>query len=93
VVTGTGEKEKPDLRIYPNPTTGIANISFTGGSGNSLKVAVTDLNGRILLEENRNTTGSSPSRVDLSPLPNGVYFIHIIRDGKTLKTEKIILTR
>ena len=73
-----------DIQIYPNPTTGCVEIE------SELKKECTftlyDVTGDILLVDNN----KGDSRLDLSSLDKGVYFLKIISDGKILGMRKII---
>ena len=71
--------------IYPNPTNGLVNIV----SPNSGEYFITDMVGQVLqvLELEK----SMESTVDLSALPNGVYYL---RSGENnLLNQRIVLTR
>ncbi len=73
-----------ELIIYPNPTTGILyyNIKDT----KIQHVIVTDIAGKIIMNNNINNTGA---RIDLMQLDEGIYFVHFITPKHTF-IEKII---
>jgi hypothetical protein len=74
IIVGIDEQPTPNFKIYPNPTSGIINIT-----GKSLEtVSIVDITGREVfhLENLREMT-----QVDLSALPNGLYFVRIYLDG------------
>ena len=50
------------------------------------KVVVTDVNGKVLLQE---MVGGQQSSVNVSSLPSGMYFIKAVSEGKT-HVEKFI---
>jgi hypothetical protein len=74
----------PGLKIYPNPTNKEVNILLqeTG----SAKINITDVFGKQLKElisMELNTT------ISLEGLSDGIYFIHILQNGKMYQ-QKII---
>lgn len=74
-----------NLKIYPNPTSGILFIENAASTNVSTNVKVIDLTGKIVLTINVNSNLIS---LDLSTLSNGMYFIHIQTD-KTTTIKKI----
>jgi hypothetical protein len=72
------------LQIWPNPARNILNVSNPTESIN--KVVVTDVNGKVLLQE---MVGGQQSSVNVSSLPSGMYFIKAVSEGKT-HVEKFI---
>jgi hypothetical protein len=58
-----------DLRVYPNPTTGLLNIE----SQSTMRLTVTNLFGQILFE----TEAEGNTTVDISRFGQGVYMIRI----------------
>jgi PKD repeat protein len=74
--------------IYPNPTNGFLNITFN--SNKNSVVTVSDIVGTVVLQEN--TTAINIMQLNLSSLPNGVYFIKTEQDGKT-DMKKVMLAK
>ena len=66
-----------DIKLYPNPTTGMLNIDF-GGQAATLKMDVFNIYGQGLLHEEINN--QSHYEADLSYLPDGNYFV-VLRDA------------
>ena len=73
-----------DLVVYPNPTTGLINIS---GVKNA-KVAVYNITGSLVAEYNNFTD----EIIDLSAQANGIYFVKISSDN-FVATKRISLNR
>lgn len=63
-----------DVRLYPNPTSGMLTVDIEGLQ----KVEVIDAVGRIIISQNNG------NRVDMSRLNNGIYTVRITVDGKTI---------
>lgn len=81
VTTGIDNLSKNNVTLYPNPSTGIVNITNTTNA----QINVMNMVGQIVLTDN----GSS---VDMSNLTNGTYFVQII-EGEYITTKKIILNK
>ena len=77
---GVTSYEKEDLHVYPNPVKDMLNISLTDVQN----VEIYDLLGKMMFSE-----AHPDSRIDVSSLPQGVYFVKIITDNDYY-TEKFI---
>lgn len=80
--TGIDADEDVAIRIYPNPSNGIFNIS---GADASYQVIVTNAQGQIVYNQKL-----SSDRLDLTNQPTGVYFIKLIGNNQTV-TQKIVI--
>ncbi|MCX6232686.1 MAG: aryl-sulfate sulfotransferase [Bacteroidetes bacterium] len=80
------EKELQNIRIYPNPTTGIINIGNIDYCKN-FTIKVYDTYGKLLYNE------ANQSALNLSDLSNGLYFIDIAINNKSAKRNKIIINK
>jgi hypothetical protein len=93
-VDGVGIEENfeyDNLSIYPNPTTGLLNVSFDIEKSEKLEVQLTNMNGQILQTETRDGfSGRYQNNFNLNNYPKGVYLLSIISDkGKVDK--KVVL--
>ena len=88
------------ISLYPNPTTGLVTINSTQKINN---ITVTNLLGQIILAQSTplSTMGGLVSdkiggpgvrQIDLSPYPNGMYFVTVTTDAG-LVTDKISINR
>ena len=73
--------------MYPNPTTGIINITLNNSTNDSNLVDIFDVQGRSVFKRTFNTSQTS---LDLSNFQRGIYFVKV-SNGNLQKTEKIIL--
>jgi hypothetical protein len=85
VTASTDDFFANNLKIYPNPTKDIINLSSSTTLINT--VTVTDLNGRIV--KSFNLSGISQTELNVSDLTSGMYFVSVETDlGKG--TTKIV---
>ena len=75
----------PQLVAFPNPSSGM--VTLLTGSNMPEKAEVYSIDGKCLLQ----TVVSGEATLDLSDLPNGLYFVRV-HDRATVRTAKIALT-
>src|SRR5699024_8646514 len=72
------------VKLYPNP---MSNQLYIEGLSESTELAIYDISGQKLLNQEVNTSTES---IDVSNLSAGIYLYAFKRDGKSLKTGKLI---
>jgi hypothetical protein len=77
--------ENMDVKVYPNPTSGVFNVANVANS----EVTVYNVLGEVI--ESTYTADFSTS-IDLSSQPEGTYLIQV-RNNDKVYTEKVVLTR
>jgi len=80
--------EKP-IRIFPNPSTGIFNIELSQPATKSMKIRLIGISGQIVLENNAEI-GNRNQTIEAGLLPEGMYFLQLISEGKPIAIEKLI---
>lgn len=85
---GINEKQTPnvDIRIFPNPNNGIFTIQKDAGLEKN-EIRVYNTLGMLVKQLNLDTNGTS---IDLQNENNGIYFIHILENNKTIYSSKIV---
>lgn len=84
---GLGDAEEENkIILYPNPTSGVVNISFNGET--LLDVLFYDLEGRCVRHETNDRSGFA----DASTLPAGFYMVHI-RTASGLQIRRLIVQK
>ncbi|MBE0638823.1 MAG: T9SS type A sorting domain-containing protein [Bacteroidales bacterium] len=79
------------MEIFPNPTTGLVNVSFSSEKQMIGEVTILNATGQVILKgEIDHNDDLTVKSYDLTGHPAGVYYIRIVAD-KVLKNEKIIL--
>jgi PKD repeat protein len=77
--------------VFPNPNSGNFQIVLDELSSEQIKMTLTDLTGRVLYEEQINTSSSQSISPNLE-LPSGIYFVCVESDHfKT--TKRMIVSR
>ena len=84
---GVEYKAEKAFEIYPNPTSGLFNLVPGDISNINMEVCVIDITGKTLQSEMLN--GSSSYRLNISNLPEGIYFLRL-KDGERIVTKRII---
>jgi len=76
---GVPELEESKIKLYPNPATDRLNISFADQM-HGAEVSIVDLSGRVHI---RMPVSSSQFSVDISALPEGLYFLKTDYKGQS----------
>lgn len=84
------EAEENAIDVYPNPTTGLLNISFGNAETEGYSVEIYDALGRLVSSENVNASGSHS--MDISAYPEGLYIVRI-SSSTFVANRKIMLTK
>lgn len=77
------ETQSADVVVSPNPTHG----PLTWSGGNFTEASITDMAGRMLLEQHFDD--ASAAQLDLRALPAGLYILHL-SDGQQRVAKKIV---
>ncbi len=83
-LTGIVRISESKIKVYPNPTNDIIHFDFAGNEIEQIRIL--DLNGKLMLIK---TSVDQNETLNLSKFQNGVYFILIRTDKKTI-VNKII---
>ncbi len=68
-----------NLTVFPNPTSNEITFDFHGKNPGPIGVSILGLTGQMMLKK----TLPASSRLNVSSLPNGIYFGNAIADGQT----------
>lgn len=79
-----------DLRLAPNPSNGMFNVSFDLPERGDAEMQVMDVNGNVVYKETLNDfSGMYQKDFDISGKAKGVYFLQILQNGKAF-SRKIV---
>lgn len=87
---GTDEFKEINLIMtaFPNPTVDVLNLSITNDKLEDLGYDLFDINGKIVSKTSKII--ASETTVNMHGLSQGVYFLRVNSNSKTIKTFKII---
>lgn len=70
------------IAVYPNPSTGLFQVSLEGLRGERLQFEVTDMQGRVVYSESfGNRVGDMLHTLDMTELSSGLYQFHIATES------------
>ena len=80
-----------NLKIYPNPTRGLFNISFIAEKVDNFEITIVDAFGKLVSKEDKKDfIGEYTKQVDLSDFPRGIYMLNI-RTQDSFVSKRIVL--
>jgi hypothetical protein len=85
-VAGVNEFSEPSYSLHPNPAKDFVNI--VNNAHEAFSIVISDAGGSTLFQRD----SSYEHLLDLSMLPNGVYFVKMI-SNKAISTERIVVAR
>ena len=77
--------------IYPNPTNGLSNLSYSLNTASDVTVKMIDVTGKVISTNSikGQVAGSHTLELDATELKNGVYYVTIYTDEETV-TKKLV---
>ncbi len=90
--TGIDENSKSDFTIYPNPANDVLILQANGLKSENIRVSLMNVLGEVVIEKAFVNISGTPSKIDVSKLREGVYFIRIESLSET-GLSKIIIKR
>jgi hypothetical protein len=81
-----------NVSVYPNPTNGLLNVELPSDLDlSSVSVKIIDLNGRVVVDESKNSLQHFTLNLNDRNLASGVYQLSINSASNTLFNGKITL--
>jgi hypothetical protein len=81
-----------DVKIMPNPSTGLVNLTVALPSTQDLNVTVTNALGQVIVNNNYNSILVDVISLDLTNQSNGVYFV-TVSNGQDKMVQRLILNK
>jgi hypothetical protein len=81
-------KERTDIKIYPNPVSDILNVDV--GSFEIINMSISDITGRAINKFTKISENDNIVKIDISTFKSGIYFINIELNNEPNKIFKII---
>jgi len=80
---------EPQVRVYPNPNSGVLNLEIIGNMSN-VRYEIYDGIGQRLVF---GTVATSTARIDMSQHAEGVYMLRLMNGNELLGVERIVLMK
>lgn len=88
VVTGTANSEiQLQYSVYPNPSRDQVTLTVEDVKPGDLSFSVFDAQGKLLLQRD---IQSASTQIPMEDLNNGMYYIHLLKNKKEVKSFKVI---
>jgi hypothetical protein len=81
-----------DIELYPNPSKGIFTLLINSDILSEMIIQLTDLQGKIVYNNDIDMTKTYQSNIDVSNLAEGIYYLKVIT-GDNLKVKKLIIAK
>ena len=91
LLKGAVEYKTTSLAITPQPASEELFITYSNFSGEAVEIDIFNQNGSLMLHKSQNPTGGAV-KLDISRLPNGVYFV-TLRNGAFFAKERFVIVR
>lgn len=84
------EKDKPTLKLYPNPSTSGQAITVEVEKSSATKLQLLTLSGKLV--ELQELNGTAEQTTFKAPQQSGMYFVQVLDEaGNVLKVEKLVV--
>ena len=77
------------ISVSPNPSPGFFTVELPQPASPGMSFCVTDLAGRLVLQKHTEA-GNERQTVQAGDLPDGLYFLQVVQDGRVLAVEKFV---
>ena len=86
---------KDGLTVWPNPTLGSSQFTFTSNRAGNMTYRLLDMSGKEILNQSAGwrAAGSHDERVDINGLASGVYLLSVRVDGGHVASSKIVVAK
>lgn len=87
--------EQPDklgnVAVYPNPSAGLFNLELRGVEARNVSYMLTDIEGRVLINQVVNAGNNYRGLIDLRQSPQGVYLLRLVTESgsRTIKLVRL----
>ena len=100
VATGTTdiddlETGDGNFKIYPNPASDFATLTFHSESIRKMNLSIIDMNGKLMKQNDLGISSPGENRfeLDLTPLQDGLYNLVISDENSNQETRRLIIAR
>jgi len=86
-------KNQDRIEVYPNPANSTAYIKLDLEKNQAVTYTVIDITGKTLLSKTVTKAAASYETVDLNSLADGVYFISVQLEDRSVITKKLVIRK
>ena len=80
------------MEVYPNPASGVVNISYTVAGAQSVIIDVSDMTGKKVKEINTSAhNADNTEKINTSDLQSGIYTVRLITHDGSEMVKKLVL--
>lgn len=88
----TNNKLEASVEVFPNPSTGVFNLTINDKAAADYSVVVTDIVGKEVSRVSLNDVTNGQFILDLTNEANGMYFVKV-QSGDKMVTKKVTITK
>jgi choice-of-anchor B domain-containing protein len=90
---GIDESGLHSAEIFPNPAVNHLFIYGYETAQNNMHLVLSDLSGRVVFDANLPLEARSGTSVDIANVTSGLYLVNLYRDGASISTKKLVISR
>ena len=90
---GVEETSEGSISIFPNPVKNILNVKMENIGSSAIELTIINAQGKTALSKKINTKSASTTKMDVSNLAPGIYFVSIKSDHIQIESRKILITK
>lgn len=91
VTLATNSASVVSSKLYPNPTSDVANLELNLKNASAVKVVVSDMMGKVVAEVANTNTASVKESINVANLTKGVYTVNYYVNGAPAKAEMLVV--
>ena len=90
-VMGVPEFNNKDIKIYPNPSSGIFTLEISNTSNDTYNIKIFDVLGSMVYNNQISGNGNISKQIDISSYAKGMYFVSIESENNFVISRRIIV--
>ncbi|MCC6181269.1 MAG: T9SS type A sorting domain-containing protein, partial [Bacteroidia bacterium] len=79
------------FKIYPNPANDVITINYDGLKETNSSIEIINTVGQTLIKQD--VANETSQNINVSNLSNGIYFVQIKQNGKSIATKKLVINK
>jgi hypothetical protein len=79
------------LEVYPNPATGVLNVSLFAKSSTDILLSISDSKGKKIHSEKMTVDGLYTRVFQMKDFEKGIYIVSVRHNGESARTRKVVI--